>query len=86
MGLLSQVRLKQPTARSLSGKNLPQNEAPQDGEVPQDNGQGGPGGQSQGIDSYTAANEYTEDTTVSNEKLESTGQTKTQSSFSLEQM
>ena len=52
----------------------------------QDNGQGGPGGQSQGIDSYTAANEYTEDTTVSNEKLESTGQTKTQSSFSLEQM
>ena len=36
-------------------------------------GQGGPGGQSQGIDSYTAANEYTEDTTVSNEKLESTG-------------
>ena len=41
--------------------------------MPQDNGQGGPGGQSQGIDSYTAANEYTEDTTVSNEKLESTG-------------
>lgn len=36
-------------------------------------GQGGPGGQSQGVDSYTAANEYTEDTTVSNEKLESTG-------------
>lgn len=36
-------------------------------------GQGGPGGQSQGIDSYIAANEYTEDTTVSNEKLESTG-------------
>ncbi len=36
-------------------------------------GQGGPGGQSQGVDSYTAVNEYTEDTTVSNETLESTG-------------
>lgn len=36
-------------------------------------GQGGPGGQSQGVDSYTAANEYTEDTTVANETLESTG-------------
>ena len=36
-------------------------------------GQGGPGGQSQGVDSYTAANEYTEDTTVSNETIESTG-------------
>ena len=28
---------------------------------------------SQGVDSYTAANEYTEDTTVSNETIESTG-------------
>ena len=36
-------------------------------------GQGGPDGQSQGVDSYTAANEYTEDTTVSNEPIESTG-------------
>ena len=38
-------------------------------------GQGQPGGdgQSQGVDSYTAANEYTEDTTVSNETIESTG-------------
>ena len=36
-------------------------------------GQGGPNGQSQGVDSYTAANEYTEDTTVSNETIESTG-------------
>lgn len=36
-------------------------------------GQGGPGGQSQGVDSYTAVNEYTEDTTVSNETLTSTG-------------
>ena len=31
------------------------------------------GGQSQGVDSYTAVNEYTEDTTVSGETLESTG-------------
>lgn len=38
-----------------------------------DPGQGGPDGQSQGVDSYTAANEYTEDTTVSNETIESTG-------------
>ena len=30
-------------------------------------------GQSQGVDSYTALNEYTEDTTVSGETLESTG-------------
>ena len=36
-------------------------------------GQGGPDGQSQGVDSYTAVNEYTEDTTVSNETIESTG-------------
>ena len=36
-------------------------------------GQGGPDGQSQGVDSYTAANEYTEDTAVSNETIESTG-------------
>ena len=36
-------------------------------------GQGGPDVQSQGVDSYTAANEYTEDTTVSNETIESIG-------------
>ena len=36
-------------------------------------GQGGPGGQSQGVDSYTAVNEYIEDTTISNETIESTG-------------
>lgn len=36
-------------------------------------GQGGLDGQSQGVDSYTAANEYTEDTTVSNETIESIG-------------
>ncbi len=31
------------------------------------------GQQSQGVDSYTAVNEYIEDTTVSNEPIESTG-------------
>ena len=36
-------------------------------------GQGGPDGQSQGVDSYTAVNEYIEDTTISNETIESTG-------------
>ena len=36
-------------------------------------GQGGPGVQSQGVDSYTAVNEYIEDTTISNETIESTG-------------
>lgn len=36
-------------------------------------GQGGPDGQSQGVDSYTAVNEYIEDTTVSNETIESIG-------------
>jgi len=36
-------------------------------------GQGGSGGQSQGVDSYTAVNEYIEDTTISNETIESTG-------------
>ena len=50
----------------------------QNGGAPDGNGQGGPGngqpgGQSQGVDSYTAVNEYTEDTTVSNETIESTG-------------
>ena len=50
----------------------------QNGGAPDGNGRGGPGngqpgGQSQGVDSYTAVNEYTEDTTVSNETIESTG-------------
>ncbi len=48
-----------------------------DGEPPQGDGQGGPGGapggQSQGVDSYDAANDYTEDTTVDGEILSSTG-------------
>ena len=48
-----------------------------DGEPPQGDGQGGPGGapgeQSQGVESYDAANDYTEDTTVDGETLTSTG-------------
>ena len=36
-------------------------------------GQGGPGGQASGMDSYDAANEYSEDETVSDTSLESTG-------------
>lgn len=36
-------------------------------------GQGGPGGQSQGVDSYDAANTYDSDTEVSDTSLESTG-------------
>ncbi|MFR9073626.1 MAG: hypothetical protein ACLVJU_10835 [Blautia sp.] len=36
--------------------------------------QGGPdGGQSEGVDSYTTVNEYTEDTSIENTTLESTG-------------
>ena len=38
-----------------------------------DGGQGGPGGQASGVDSYDAANEYSEDETVSDTSLESTG-------------
>ena len=36
-------------------------------------GQGGPGGQASGVDSYDAANAYSEDETVSDTSLESTG-------------
>ena len=36
-------------------------------------GMGGPGGQSSGVDSYTAVNEYSSDTTVEDETIESTG-------------
>ena len=57
----------------------PEGEAP-DGQAPEKpegeapNGQGGPdGGQSEGVDSYTAVNEYTEDTSIENTTLESTG-------------
>ena len=38
-----------------------------------DGGQGGPGGQASGVDSYDTANEYSEDETVSDTSLESTG-------------
>ena len=37
-----------------------------------DGGQGGPGGQDSGVDSYAAANEYSSDETVSDTSLEST--------------
>ena len=56
----------------------PEGETP-DGQPPEKpegapDGQGGPGGgQSEGVDSYTAVNEYTEDTSVENTSLESTG-------------
>ena len=54
----------------------PSGEKP-DGEPPQGDGQGGPegapGGQSQGVESYDAVNDYTEDTTVDGETLSSTG-------------
>ena len=57
----------------------PDGEPPEkpDGEPPQGDGQGGPGGtpggQSQGVESYDAANDYIEDTTVDGETLSSTG-------------
>lgn len=57
----------------------PEGEAP-DGQAPEKpegeapDGQGGPdGGQSEGVDSYTTVNEYTEDTSIENTTLESTG-------------
>ena len=57
----------------------PEGEAP-DGQAPEKpegeapDGQGAPdGGQSEGVDSYTAVNEYTEDTSIGNTTLESTG-------------
>lgn len=43
------------------------------GEPGMGGGPGGPGGQSEAPEEYTAANEYTEDTTVENTSLESTG-------------
>ena len=52
----------------------PNGQAPEkpEGETP--DGQGGPdGGQSEGVDSYNAVNEYTEDTSIENTTLESTG-------------
>ena len=72
-----------PQGEKTDGDNgeAPSGEAPSgekpDGEPPQGDGQGGPGGapggQSQGVESYDAANDYTEDTTVDGETLSSTG-------------
>ena len=56
------------------GEGGPGGEMP-DGEMPEgEGGPGGmPGGQSQGVDSYDAANEYSSDVTVSGVELTSTG-------------
>ena len=72
-----------PQGEKTDGDNgeAPSGEAPSgekpDGEPPQGDGQGGPGGapggQSQGVESYDAANDYTEDATVDGETLSSTG-------------
>ena len=43
------------------------------GEQPGGNGGGQPGGSSGGVDSYTSVNEYSEDTEISGETIESTG-------------
>ena len=56
----------------------PQDENAPDGQggpggVPGDTSGGGPGGQSQGVDSYDAVNDCTEDTTFDGEDIESSG-------------
>lgn len=63
-----------PSGEKPDGNNreAPSGEKP-DGEPPQGDGKGGPGGQSQGVESYDAVNDYTEDTTVDGETLSSTG-------------
>lgn len=65
-----------PEKPDVDNSEPPSGEKP-DGEPPQGDGQGGPGGtpggQSQGVESYDAANDYTEDTTVDGETLSSTG-------------
>ena len=63
-----------PSGEKPDGDNgeAPSGEKP-DGEPPQGDGKGGPGGQSQGVESYDAVNDYTEDTTVDGETLSSTG-------------
>ena len=67
------------TEADTAQKQKVTNEAP-DGQAPEKpegeapDGQGGPdGGQSEGVDSYTAVNEYTEDTSIENTTLESIG-------------
>lgn len=53
---------------------LPEKPEGENGEPPEMPGDGsGPGGQVQTVDSYDSVNEYTEDTTVSDTSLESTG-------------
>ena len=65
-----------PTKPDGDNSEPPTGEKP-DGEPPQGDGQGGPGGvpggQSKGVESYDAANDYTEDATVDGETLSSTG-------------
>ena len=67
----------EPPAKPDGDNSEPPTGEKPDGEPPQGDGQGGPGGapggQSQGVESYDAVNDYTEDTTVDGETLTSTG-------------
>ena len=67
----------EPPAKPDGDNNEPPTGEKPDGEPPQGDGQegpgGAPGGQSQGVESYDAVNDYTEDTTVDSETLSSTG-------------
>ena len=67
----------EPPAKPDGDNSEPPTGEKPDGEPPQGDGQGGPGGapggQSQGVESYDAVNDYTEDTTVDGETLSSTG-------------
>lgn len=63
----------EPPAKPDGDNSEPPSGEKPDGEPPQGDVQGGPGGQSQGVESYDAANDYTEDATVDGETLSSTG-------------
>ena len=67
----------EPPAKPDGDNSEPPTGEKPDGEPPQGDGQegpgGAPGGQSQGVESYDAANDYTEDATVDGETLSSTG-------------
>ncbi len=67
----------EPPAKPDGDNSEPPTGEKTDGEPPQGDGQegsgGAPGGQSQGVESYDAVNDYTEDTTVDSETLSSTG-------------
>ena len=67
----------EPPAKPDGDNSEPPTGEKPDGEPPQGDGQegpgGAPGGQSQGVESYDAVNDYTEDTTVDSETLSSTG-------------